>query len=90
MTKLKVKVHKDVIVYEEDGEIILVNMIKNKFYTLDNFSSYIWTKFSEFNDIAKLIDFISGEYKVDKITVKKDIRDFIYDLARVGIVKVYE
>ncbi|CCU60047.1 MULTISPECIES: PqqD family protein [Bacillus] len=87
---MKVKVHKDVIVYEEDGEIILVNMIKNKFYTLDNFSSYIWTKFSEFNDIAKLIDFISGEYKVDKITVKKDIRDFIYDLARVGIVKVYE
>lgn len=87
---MKVKVHKDVIVYEEDGEIILVNMIKNKFYTLDNFSSYIWTKFSEFNDIAKLIDFISGEYKVDKITIKKDIRDFIYDLARVGIVKVYE
>ncbi len=87
---MKVKAHKDVIVYEEDGEIILVNMIKNKFYTLDNFSSYIWTKFSEFNDIAKLIDFISGEYKVDKITVKKDIRDFIYDLARVGIVKVYE
>ncbi|AWQ15992.1 PqqD family protein [Bacillus velezensis] len=87
---MRIKIHKDVIIYKEEGEIILINMMKNKFYTLDEFSSYIWTKFSEYSDVSKLIDFISGKYKIDKKTVKRDILDFIYGLARAGIVKVYE
>lgn len=87
---MKILVNNDVIVYEENNEIILVNMIKNNFYALDYIGSVIWRKIEETKDLTKLIDIISKEFNEEKNVIKNDLIAFVFDLEKAGVVKLNE
>ncbi|MGU3442593.1 PqqD family peptide modification chaperone [Bacillus cereus] len=68
---MDISVNKDVIVYEENNEIILVNMIKNNFYALDHTGSEIWKKIELLSEVTKVIDSIFQEFDGESVLCKQ-------------------
>ncbi|MNK70822.1 Coenzyme PQQ synthesis protein D (PqqD) [compost metagenome] len=84
---MKVRIHQDVIVYEENDEILLINMLQNNFYSLDFVSSTIWRKIEEYGELSKIIDSISDEFNESKDSIAEDVKEFVNDLLKVGVVE---
>ncbi|MEW9702282.1 PqqD family protein [Paenibacillus sp. SI8] len=83
---MKVYLNKDVIVHEEDEEIILVNMARNKFYSLDKMGTVIWKLIVESNEISKVIDKISNEFEVDRHIIETDLDELLNDLMKAEVI----
>ncbi|PFN00478.1 PqqD family protein [Bacillus cereus] len=87
---MNMRLNKDLIVFEEDKEILLINMRENTFYSLDSIGSIIWRKIEEYKRIDKVIDYICVNSNVEKDTVEKDVTEFVYDLEKVGVIEIEE
>ncbi|MCH4567503.1 PqqD family protein [Bacillus sp. ES1-5] len=85
---MDISVNKDVIVYEENNEIILVNMIKNNFYALDHTGSEIWKKIELLSEVTKVIDSIFQEFDGEREVIKNEIMDFIFNLEKAGVIEI--
>lgn len=88
MIILKVSINKDLIVYEEEGEILLINMRKNTFHSLDAISSIIWRKIEEFKKITDVIDYIYENSDGEKNIITKDINEFVFYLEKIGVLRI--
>ncbi|MGM1034813.1 MAG: PqqD family protein [Bacillota bacterium] len=88
---MKTTINKDVIVYEENSEIILINMMKNNFYALDSLGSVIWKKIYELKseELTSVIDYIHENFDVDREIVENDISEFITALEKIGVLKIH-
>jgi Coenzyme PQQ synthesis protein D (PqqD) len=86
---LRIKIDKDVIVYEENNEIILINMVRNKFYALDEFSSYVWRKIEELKEFSLLVDNLCIKYQESYSVIEKDMKEFVDQLEKVGVIKIH-
>jgi len=87
---LNIKLNKDLIVFEEDEEILLINMKENTFHSLDSISSIIWNKIEEYKQVDDVIKFISENSDGEKGIIRKDITEFIYNLEKVGVIEIDE
>lgn len=85
---MNIKLNKDLIVYEEDKEILLINMRENTFHSLDSISSIIWRKIEEYKQIDHVINFICENSDGEKNIIEKDIMEFIYGLEKVGVIEI--
>ncbi|HDR4911448.1 PqqD family protein [Bacillus cereus] len=87
---MNIKLNKDLIVFEEDEEILLINMKENTFHSLDSISSIIWNKIEEYKQVDDVINFISENSDGEKGIIRKDITEFIYNLEKVGVIEIDE
>ncbi|EJR04053.1 MULTISPECIES: PqqD family protein [Bacillus] len=87
---MNIKLNKDLIVFEEDEEILLINMKENTFHSLDSISSIIWNKIEEYKQVDDVIKFISENSDGEKGIIRKDITEFIYNLEKVGVIEIDE
>ncbi|MFK4378142.1 hypothetical protein ABH948_003549 [Bacillus sp. RC218] len=87
---MNIKLNKDLIVFEEDEEILLINMKENTFHSLDSISSIIWNKIEEYKQVDDVIKFISENSDGEKKIIRKDITEFIYNLEKVGVIEIDE
>ncbi|MFP7416622.1 PqqD family protein [Priestia filamentosa] len=85
---MKVSINRDLIVYEEDDEILLINMKKNTFHSLDAISSIIWKKIEFYKKIDDVIEFIYQNSDGEKEIITKDIQEFVINLERVGVLRI--
>lgn len=85
---LKLKIDKDLIVYEEENEILLIHMKKNVFYALDTFSSFIWRNIEEFKELNKVVEEIVNVTGVDKKVAMTDIKQFIFKLKDAEVINI--
>lgn len=87
---MRIVIDKDVIVYEEDNEIILINMIKNTFHGLDTTGTIIWKKIEQSRNFSEIVDLVSKEFDITKEVINQDTKVFIYELEKIGVLKIYE
>ncbi|MDN3233554.1 PqqD family protein [Priestia megaterium] len=85
---MKVSINKDLIVYEEEGEILLINMKENTFHSLDAISSIIWRKIEHFKKITDVINYIYENSDGEKEVITKDINEFVLNLEKVGVLSI--
>lgn len=79
---------KDLIVYEEDEEVILVNLVKNNFHGLDYTGSSIWKVLEGTKEMDNIMKILCKRFNVEESEINDDIVEFILELEKLGAVKV--
>jgi hypothetical protein len=87
---LKFLINKEVVCTRENGEAILLNMGNGKFYGLDNLGTEIWELIKKEKSYDYIVEKLYNEYKVSKEQLENDIKIFINNLTRFGLVKTNE
>ncbi|WP_283751092.1 PqqD family protein [Bacillus cereus] len=85
---LRILLNKDLLVYEENNEMILINMVKNKFYALDYMGTVIWKEIVREKNVKKIIEYICNEFNAEYQEVEDDILNFIFELKKAGVIKI--
>lgn len=81
MIDMKLLKKKEDLVSEQiDDEIIVFDVVNEKFYEFEEVGSLIWSQIEDKN-LNEIIDTICNEYDIDKETVRKDTLSFISDLT---------
>ncbi|MNW43072.1 hypothetical protein D3C74_202610 [compost metagenome] len=83
---MDINLNKNVIIYEENEEIIFINMNNNIFFTLDQIGTLIWKELKLCGDLLKVTNYISEKFKEDPETIKIDIIDLIEQLRIAGVI----
>ncbi len=87
---MKFLINKEVVCTRENGEAILLNMGNGKFYGLDNLGTEIWELIKKEKSYDYIVEKLYNEYKVSKEQLENDIKIFINNLTRFGLVKTNE
>ena len=71
------KKSKDIEWKEVDGETIIVNHKKNKFFLLNGTASFIWKKISKKNTEKQIAESLAKKYKINQKTALKDTQGIL-------------
>ncbi|MCF8331783.1 MAG: lasso peptide biosynthesis PqqD family chaperone [Bacteroidales bacterium] len=73
-----------------DGDIVLMNLDNNEYYSMDDIGSAIWQMLNEPKSIERIINELLKQYKVDREVCAKDTMKFLEQLYDKGIIKINE
>lgn len=75
-----IKNNKKIAYREIDGEIIIINLEKSTFHSLDPVASLIWNEANGKNKVKQIIEKVSQNFEVNTETAINDCTEFIDDL----------
>lgn len=73
-----------------DEEQVILNLEDSSFYFLNSVGSSIWSLANGKTSIGKIINRITREFNVDLNCVQKDALDFVKNLSRLGLLRIYD
>jgi Coenzyme PQQ synthesis protein D (PqqD) len=68
-----------------EGDIVLVDLRKGLYYSLDDLASRIWETLSSGGSTALAVEVILAEYDAIERTVKKDVSELVQLWKRKGL-----
>ncbi|MEK4372520.1 PqqD family protein [Paenibacillus sp. FSL R5-0473] len=77
----------NVIYVEMDGQSILLNMESSQYYALDQVGTFIWNLMKDGRTLNEMEQEILLAYDITEQQVKNDLKIYIDELSRVGIIK---
>ncbi|SDD55535.1 Coenzyme PQQ synthesis protein D (PqqD) [Paenibacillus sp. CF095] len=77
----------NVIYVEMDGQSILLNMESSQYYALDQVGTFIWNLMKDGRTLNEMEQEILLAYDITEQQVKNDLKIYIDELCRVGIIK---
>ena len=83
-----VRVSKDVIVQELEGEAILLNMQDGMFFGLNPVAKRMWELLTELGESEKVLNRLLEEYDISEEQLRRDFKDFIDRLLSKGLIEV--
>ena len=83
-----VRVSKDVIVQELEGEAILLNMQDGMFFGLNPVARRMWELLTELEESEKVLNRLLEEYDTSEEQLRRDLKDFIDKLLSKGLIEV--
>lgn len=79
----------DAVMYAElDGEAVLLNIETGVYFGLDPLGTQIWQSLAEGVDPDEIIERLLDEYEVERSRVQADVRAFLENLQRNGLIVV--
>jgi hemerythrin-like domain-containing protein len=87
---MTVKVAKDVIFQELEGEAILLNMRTGIYFGLNPVGMRIWRLLSEHGEVNRVTTMLLDEYNVSEDQLRNHLSDFIEKLKSKGLIEVRE
>ncbi len=85
-----VKVAKDVIFQELEGEAVLLNMQTGIYFGLNPVGTRIWQLLLEYGDVKTVATTLLDEYDIAEEQLLTHLFDFIKNLKSKGLVEVLE
>ena len=85
-----IKISDAVQITVADNEAILINVNSGTYFGLDEVGTTIFKLISEHNRIELVIQLFLEEYDVSEEQLKKDITDFVKQLADVDMIEINE
>ena len=67
------------------SEIVVVDIEKNKSFSLDGMSAKIWKAIIKFGNVPDILETLLKKYNVNKKKLETDVNTFVNDLVRRGI-----
>jgi hypothetical protein len=70
----------------EGEELVLLNMATGSYYSLNRLGSTIWRLVSDHKSHTDIVAILHDDYDVDKFTASTEVRQFLDNLARAGLI----
>lgn len=71
-----------------DGQKVMLNIDKGKYYGLDDIGSRIWVMIEKPRAVREIVTLLQNEYNVDDNTCRHDVLAFLNKLHNQGLVAV--
>lgn len=81
----KLAVSENAIAQEVNGEIVILNIESESYYTLDAVGTRFWQLFTELNNVEMAIQQLVKTYAVDAATLHRDLTKLIEELVEEGL-----
>ena len=78
---IKVKISEDVFFQQVSGEGVLLDLVSEQYFGLDDISLRIWEILSENESPEHLVNVLLSEYNVTEAVLKQDILNVLETLA---------
>ena len=85
--RLSVELGESVLYQKVGEEVVLLNMVSQEYFGLDNVGSDVWQLLMEHRDVSAVIKRLAALYSVDENTVRGDIEPMISDLVAAKLLK---
>lgn len=83
-----VRIARDAISCELDGEMAILNVQSGDYYGLDEVGASVWRMISQPHTVAEIIREITSQYDVDPARCEGDLISLISKLAAHGLVEI--
>lgn len=78
----------DILAQDVGGEVVLLNLDSETYFSLDPIGTRIWTLLSERDDLPAILNTLCGEYDSDPERIRDDLLALVRELADAGLVMV--
>jgi hypothetical protein len=82
----QVRIAENVIWREIEGEAVLLDLDKGRYYGLDEMGLQMWSLLEEYGDRQKVVSRLVDEFEVSKDRCNEDLDHFLETLAEHGLV----
>jgi len=86
----KINIPKDVLFHEVDDEMVLLNLVNGKYYSLDDVGSRMWALITEHGQLMPAYHAFLEEYQVDPQQLEQDMLELTNKLAEHGLLQIIE
>ena len=84
----RLSVPPDVLMREVDGESVLLNLLNERYYTLDEVGTRMWTLLTTSESIEDAWKGLLAEYEVEPETLRRDLQELIEKLVENGLLEL--
>ena len=84
----RVRLAKDVLIQNIEGESILLNLATENYFVLDQVGTSIVTTLDESDSVAAAIQKLLEIYEVEEPKLKQDITQLVNECEQVGLLQV--
>jgi hypothetical protein len=81
-------VSSDVLVQELQGEVMLLDLRSEHYYSLDDVGSRMWQALVEHGDVDSAVTALLEQYEVDEAELRRDLVELVERLAERGLLDV--
>lgn len=82
----KVAVRDGVVARSVGEEIVILDLGSGEYFSLNGVGAFIWTQLASGWAPAGIAQSVTDRYEVDLPTAEHDVRDFLADLVKLGLV----
>jgi hypothetical protein len=83
-----VKIKSDVLFHPVSGQVVLLHLPQERYYSLDDVGSRMWALLVEDGDPRKVVRQLLDVYDVGEEELERDVLAFIERLAESGLVEI--
>jgi hypothetical protein len=76
-----VRIRKDVVFRDLDGELVLLNLRTGVYFGLDRVGTRIWGLIADERSLSEIVGALTADYEVDAETCEADVAQFVATLA---------
>lgn len=78
----------DAIVFTElDDTVVMMDVEEGRYYELDPVGASVWALLERAASVAEVCEALGQQYEVDPETCREDVRGFLEELGRLGVVR---
>ena len=86
----RISIPKDVLFHEVDEEMVLLNLVSGKYFSLDDVGTRMWALMTEYEQLKAVHQALLEEYKVDPQQLEQDLLALADKLAANGLLQILE
>ncbi len=76
------------VVSDMDGEKVMLNITKGKYYNLGELGGAIWGLMNTPIEVNEIITSLLSEYEVEKVECEQQVLSFVHSLHEEGLIQV--
>jgi hypothetical protein len=85
---MKFTIPSDVLAQELAGEVVLMNIDNEMYYSLNPVGSQIWQLLSDRLDVETAIEQLLRRFDIDEATLRQDVTQLVDELVAQGLLTV--
>lgn len=89
-SKKKIKRNSGLVYNEIDGQVVMLNLKKEAYYSLNEVGSVIWTELSDPCTLEDLIKRLIEKYEISASRCSEDIEPFLNELVELGVIEILD
>jgi hypothetical protein len=78
------------VAIDVDDTVVMMSILQGKYYGLDEIGTRIWALIAQPRSIADVCETLRQEFDVDEETCRRDVLDFVRELAGEKLVRVVD